>query len=470
VDEGGTVILTGTGRPASTRAWLQLFGDTGLGLSDDNFDKELVFDYDDRSRENYDNLPVMYAGLNDEASSLRWFAPLGCSIEVDQHSIDDDSFPGGYRQLPGFGSTFAYPNLNTIQWDNGAESLNDRLSAVRFFCDDYYSAPISVSWDVNGDDTYETNGPTASFSAAAFDGPTVAFVRTRARHASDTSALGTGLTLFPVTVRNVAPVIRSAAVTDALGRDLSGGAIRAIAGVPVKLAATFTDPGRADTQTASVAWGDGTIDTSFLTFSDARDGANGQLGDAYVYGAPGTFEIVATITDDDKEGSAVSFTIQVLSIEQAITSVVEQIDLLLSTATDPRVLAALRDARDELTGNHAGTPPTNGALDRLEANDPVGAITKLSAALAFLAAAQSRGAGDLSALANLLGLAAEGIATTAYYQATVALPAPSRGQARTLESIAQLVVTGHQLVGAGQYTAACDSFRQATQKALNLIP
>ena len=97
-----------------------------------------------------------------------------------------------------------------------------------------------------------------------------------------------------------------------------------------------------------------------------------------------------------------------------------------STATDPKVVAALLNARNELIGNHGGTPPTNGALDLLDADDPAGAITKLSAALAFLVTAQSRGAGDLSALAALLGLAAEGIATTAYYEASVAIPNPSR--------------------------------------------
>jgi hypothetical protein len=257
-------------------------------------------------------------------------------------------------------------------------------------------------------------------------------------------------------------------VTDPLGRDLAGGAILAIAGVPVQLAVTFTDPGRADTQTASVAWGDGTTDTAFKTFADARNGATGQLRDAYVYPAPGTYQIVATITDDDGGASAASFTIQVLSIEQAITDVVQQIDLLLSTATDPKVVAALLSARDELTGNHGGTPPTNGALDLLDADDPVGAITKLSAALAFLMTAESSGAGDLTALTDLLGLAAEGIATTAYYEATVAIPNPSRGQARTLDAIAQLVATGHGLVANRQYSEACESFRQATQKALNL--
>jgi hypothetical protein len=471
MDEGGSVTLTATGRPASTRAWLQLFRDTGLGLSDDNFDKELVFDYNDRGVENYDNLPVMYSGFNDEASSLRWFAPQGCNVEADQDSIDDSSFPGAIKALPGLGFPFGYPNLNTILWDNNTSiSLNDRLSAVRFFCDDYYSAPIAVSWDLNFDGTYETNGSSASFSAISFDGPTVAFVPTRAQHATDTTALGTGETPFPVIVRNVAPVIRTATVTDPLGRDLAGGAIVAIAGVPVHLAATFTDPGRADTQSASIAWGDGTTDTSFRTFSDARNGATGQLRDAYVYAAPGTYAIVATITDDDKGASPVPFTIKVLSIEQAITDVVQQIDALLSTATDPRVVAALLDARNQLTGNHGGTPPTNGALDLLDAHDPVGAITKLSAALAFLMTAESSGAGDLRALTDLLGLAAEGIATTAYYQATVAIPNPSRGQARTLTSIAQLVATGHGLVANRQYGEACESFRQATQKALSLMP
>jgi hypothetical protein len=259
-------------------------------------------------------------------------------------------------------------------------------------------------------------------------------------------------------------------VTDPLGRDLAGGAILAIAGVPVQLSVTFTDPGRADTQTASVAWGDGTTDTAFRTFSDARDGATGQLRDAYVYAAPGTYQIVATITDDDGGASPASFTIKVLSIQQAITDVVQQIDALLSIATDPNVVAALLAARDELTGNHGGTPPTNGALDLLDANDPAGAITKLSAALAFLMTAESSGAGDLRALTDLLGLAAEGIATTAYYQATVAIPSPSRGQARALDSIAQLIVAGHELLAARQYGDACESFRQATQKALNLMP
>jgi len=348
--------------------------------------------------------------------------------------------------------------------------VNNLISAGRFFCDEYYSAPIAVSWDVNFDGTYETNGSSASFSAAFFDGPTIAYVPTLAQHDTDTTLLGTGRTPFPVVVRNVTPVIQTAGVTDPLGRDLAGGAIVAIAGVPVQLAVTFTDPGRADTQSGSVAWGDGTTDTSFRTFADARNGATGRLRDAYVYTASGTYQIVATITDDDGGASSASFSIRVLSIQGAITDVVAQIDALLTTATNPTVVTALRNARDELTGNHGGTPPTNGALDLLDAHDPAGAITKLSAAIAFLLSAETNGAGDLSALTSLLGLAAEGIATTAYSQAAVAIPNPSRGQARTLASIAELITTGHDLLVNRQYSEACGNFRHATQKAFTLMP
>ena len=68
-----------------------------------------MFDYDDRDVEDYDNIPIMYPGFNDEASSMRWFAPQGCSVEVDEHSSDDARFPGGYKVLHGFGVRLPTP-------------------------------------------------------------------------------------------------------------------------------------------------------------------------------------------------------------------------------------------------------------------------------------------------------------------------------------------------------------------------
>src|SRR5262249_36314205 len=124
--------------------------------------------------------------------------------------------------------------------------------------------------------------------------------------------------------------------------------------------------------------------------------------------------------------------------------------------------AALRDARDELIGNLGGTPPKNGAIDKLDANANAAAITKLRASISDLITAESRGAGDLSSLKDLLGLAAEGIATASYEKAKAANPSPSPGQARTLATMAALIATGHDQLVAKQYLNACDSFRAAT--------
>jgi hypothetical protein len=136
-----------------------------------------------------------------------------------------------------------------------------------------------------------------------------------------------------------------------------------------------------------------------------------------------------------------------------------------STTSSPLVAA-----RDELIGNHAGQPPTNGALDKLRAGDPVGAITKLQATLEYLVVAEDAGAGDLSALKDLLGLVAEAIATEAYHSAYTATLPHSPGEAGTLKTIANLIASGHALVLAGDQVSACDAFRQATAKALKLSP
>ena len=181
--------------------------------------------------------------------------------------------------LPGFGFPFAYPNLHTILWDNNTSDLAGRpdLGGALLLRRLLQRADRRL---LGRELRRRSTRPTGRRRASALPrstGPQSPSFRTRAQHATDTTALGTGKTPFPVFVRNVAPVIRSAAVTDPLGRDLDGGANLAIAGVPVQLAVTFTDPGRADTQTASIAWGDGVTDTSFRTFSDAHNGATGQL-------------------------------------------------------------------------------------------------------------------------------------------------------------------------------------------------
>ena len=171
VDEGGSRTLVGRGRPPLTRAWLQLFIDDGLGLSDSHFNTEVAIDYDDRNKDDFDDFFRLLWYFNDEASSWRWFAPQGCTIQASQHDIRDDDFPGRYKTLLGQGTVTAATNLDEVQSDNAPGSMNDMISAVGFSCGTYYTTPVTVSWDLDRNDSYETFGETALFSAAALDGP-----------------------------------------------------------------------------------------------------------------------------------------------------------------------------------------------------------------------------------------------------------------------------------------------------------
>jgi len=365
------------------------------------------------------------------------------------------------------------------------KNYNDDIGGVTFYevyrdadgnlvrdhrgCESYYAKHYTVGWDLDGNDSFESDGDTIPFSAATLDGPQTKTVKARAKHPVDTSTVGIGPTVtLPVEVRNVAPQIASSSVKDSLGRDLDGGGTPTIVGLPVTVAEAFTDPGIADTQTATIDWGDGSPpDTSFTSFTDARGGVEGKLADSHVFATPGVRVILVTVTDDDGGAVTRGFVVKVLSLVDAVKSVADTLTQLIQTA-NPTVASALRAARDELIGNHGGTPPTNGATDKLDAKDPVAAITKLRAAISDLLTAESRGAGNLGSLKDLLGLVAEGIATASYQQAQAAIPSPSARQAQTLASIAELIKTGHDQLVAKQYLNACDNFRAATDKAVRL--
>ena len=95
--------------------------------------------------------------------------------------------------------------------------------------------------------------------------------------------------------------------------------------------------------------------------------------------------------------------IRVMTPEEAIKFLAEQLNRLITTATNARVKAALIAVRDDLIGNKTGQP-TNGAFDKLTAKDPSAAIVKLTAAIGHLVYAESIGAGDLSAMKDLIGM------------------------------------------------------------------
>jgi hypothetical protein len=134
-------------------------------------------------------------------------------------------------------------------------------------CGDYYNAPINLFWDINRDGTFNLQGNTAAFNAV--EGPTVVEITVEARHPIG-GAPGTANAV--VTIKNVAPQFSQFALVDSGGNEINTSVPWVLTGLPVAVAASFTDPGVQDHQTAQISWGDGSTDTNaaFLAVAQAR--------------------------------------------------------------------------------------------------------------------------------------------------------------------------------------------------------
>jgi hypothetical protein len=477
VNEGSTATLRARGKAPITKAWLQLFEDDGMGLSlpDGLFDTDswVAIDSEDWPKDNYDDFTKLLWYFNDNAGSWRWFAPVGCTMQANQHSFGDSDFPGRRKTLVGKGLVEEAADLDAVQDDQGEGSMDDIISSTQFLCDAYYTAPIGVSWDLDLDGTFERTGNSVTFSAAELDGgetPTLHPVPVRAQHPTDTTPLGQSApATFDVRILNVAPSIASLDLVDALKFKVGPDVPFAVTNLRYEAEASFTDPGRPDTQTARLDFGDGTTLESdeFDSFSDASGGATGRLSQSHRYRAPGTYTIALEVEDDDGGVTAATSTVTVVSPAQVIGWVVKEIDRLLATITNQKAVRALRDARDNLVGSNNGSA-NNGALDALEGGDLVAALEKIKAAIEALGRAEAAGAGDLRSLKYLLGFTAESVAEGAYQEAETAVGTPSPGQAAQLETIRQAIVEGHALLVNGAYLPAVDLFKDAAGRALSL--
>ncbi len=245
----------------------------------------------------------------------------------------------------------------------------------------------------------------------------------------------------------VAPTSVSPTFEIDLGAD-DGEPVANLAGIPVK----FTLTGSGDT-------------LALETVTDADGLAAVAAPDSL---APGTYTLTIESERRGPLAAAMSTVVfRILTVEETIGAIVDEIDALLESSTAARARLALRAARDELVGNRGGSP-TNGALDKLAADDPVGAITKLRAAIAQLLTAETRGAGSLVRLIDPLGLSAEAIATAAYVRAQGAIGVPSPREVKALTQIASLIDLGRERLEGDRPLDACASFRQAASTAVDL--
>lgn len=473
VDEGSTLMLSAHGKAPITKAWIQLFEDDGMGLSLPGFfddDRWLAIDYQDSTKDDYDNFPKLLWYFNDNAGSWRWFAPIGCTLHVNQHSIDDADFPGRRKTLVGTGFVEEATDLDNVKDDNDEGSMDDMISSVKFLCDAYYNATIGVFWDFDRNGTFEISGDKPTFSAGELDGPYTYSVPVRAQHPTDTSSLGQSApATVDIIIRNVPPRIGSLNLVDPLGFKVGIDVPFAIVNLPYVVEGSFTDPGKPDTQTARLDMGDGTTveSTAFDQFSDAFGGATGQARERHKYRASGTYTIAFEVKDDDNGMTTATKTIIVVTPAELVRMVIDKIDQLLATTTNSAVARALRDARDSLAGHNNGSAH-DGALDALASGEFVAALEKIGAAIEALQRAETAGAGDLSELKNLLGLAGESVAQGAYQDAIEAVGTPNPGQALQLETIRQLIIDGHTRLVNSQYLAAIDLFKDAVGRARSL--
>ncbi|HXU45727.1 MAG TPA: PKD domain-containing protein, partial [Thermoanaerobaculia bacterium] len=400
VDEGRTVSLTGEAKPPITKAWIQLYDETNFGIGLGTFVTSV--DYDDFALDNFDNFfdlePRFDFTRADTAKSWRYFAPAGCSILAIDHEggVIDEA-----RTLAGDGAVHQDADLKLVLNDGGTDDIDQEIDAVDFLddCDRYYATPHLLRWDLDLNGSFETTGSSVTFNALAFDGPSDVAVPVEAQHPSGGPV---GLATAKVHVRNVAPQLAQVRVTDSAGRQVGVDVPFVLTRVPVIAGASFGDPGVLDHQTATLAWGDGSVEpqTAFTTFDEAFGDGTGAVSHRHRYTLAGSHPITLSVTDDDGGVGSQSTVVRVVGPQQAVEEIVGLLDGVIAATPDGNALKDLGKARKALFGNPNGK---NGALEKIRDGNSQAAIAFLDQAISWLGRAQADGAAD-ARIATLVAL------------------------------------------------------------------
>jgi hypothetical protein len=382
VDEGGTVNLTGTAGPPVTRAFLQIFSSFDFkGFS-------LIADIDDIDLDDYTGLPPV-------AQSWNWYAPQGCTaFAADTGTLNAKTLPGTY-------AIERDPDLRQVLSDAGTANMDQKINEIgfdRIGCEQYYTQPFVLRWDLDGDGSFESSGDSVTFDAHAIDGPAETAVPATAQ-ASSSGPVGTALAR--VTVRNVPPQLSGFTVTNGAGYQVNVQVPFVLTNLPVTASAQFGDPGVLDHQTATLSWGDASVDANavFTAFDEAFGDGTGALSHTHRYTAAGSYHLALTVSDDDGGADTESLVVLVLTPEQAVEEIVDLLDAAIAGASDTEVRKNLERARQALAGSSDHSQ--DGALQKIRAGQPAAAVAFLNQAVFWLWHAQA-GAPDATLLIALL--------------------------------------------------------------------
>jgi hypothetical protein len=436
VPEGGSVGVSATAAPPRTKPWVELFADP------DYSDRYVVIDWADWAKDDFDNFKdlddavfnPLAVGFSDQASSARWFAPIGCTMRLNDDDFGDDDFPGSdTRTLSSdTGAPVHFADLSDVDNNSGDDDIADSLTSMQWFgdCDAYYDPSIlGVEWDLDSNGAYETSGASFTFSAAELDGPASVPLRARVVHPADGRI---GYADSSVAVTNVAPALGVFGLRDGAGRELDAGDF-VLLGLPVTFHVAFTDPGKPDTHVVSIAWGDGAVSghADLDAFMPATGGNTGVANDAHSFASSGEFTVFATITDDDGGIATATSVVLVMTAEEAL-------DWLIAQLPPGK-------ARDYLDGSNDGAA-ANGAIDHLRRGQTAAAMTMIVLAMRNIADP------DLQAT---LALIAQSIATEAYASA---LPAVQK-------RIEPYLAAGAAAMVSRDWEAAVEAFAQAVYRS-----
>ena len=182
--------------------------------------------------------------------------------------------------------------------------------------------PLTYEWDVLGDGQFRA---ASQLSVLQLDwsvlqgqgmgeGPaTYHAFRVRVTDSAGNAAVSG---LATVSVANAPPVV--SVVTVAPGEPTLPGTI-------VTATASFTDAGALDQHTAAWDWGDGAVTLPVAT-------AAGVVSMSHEYSAPGTYVVTLTVSDDDGGVARSRATIVVLTPEQAVQAVAEEVQRIVASS------------------------------------------------------------------------------------------------------------------------------------------
>ncbi|MFC1712585.1 PKD domain-containing protein [Candidatus Poribacteria bacterium] len=217
---------------------------------------------------------------------------------------------------PGLGDT----HTATIDWGDSIVESGTVASSD-------FSSPVEADGMVTGKHNYADNGTyEVTVTVTDDDGAS----------ASDT---------LTVTVNNVAPLV------------LAGADQEVYEGEIVSLASSiFIDPGNDDTHTATIDWGDNTIEAGKVrgvaaTPSDLAVGVNGIVANKHVYADNGVYTVSITVTDDDGASASKALAVTVSNVAPSVMA-----------GTDRRVYEGVPVSLASSVLSDAGTLDTHTAV------------------------------------------------------------------------------------------------------------